>query len=222
MSDKQKYAEIRLSIIDALKVDLIGPEKEDEVLDESPAFAYLIDILYPQEAESLENDNLLEQKYDDNEYEDVEDASTMDEDDDNQVIANNFKKQSSIGLSFYIEDKPTKLKLNCSWAIYDKFKEEYLDKDGNQKDRYKYQRVPQKENIILDLTDNKNNDDISLTIDQNIKIHYSKISLKGGYSLISIYLYNNKKKSDCELNDIIFQAEFSVSDEHGKAIFIPE
>lgn len=222
MNDKQKYAKIRTSIIDALKVDLIGPETEDEILDESPAFAYLMGILYPRDAESLENDNLLEQKYDDNEYEEFDEPSTIDEDDDNQVIASNLKKQSSIGLSFYIVDKPTKLKINCSWAIYNKFKEEYVDKDGDQRDRYKYQRVPQNEELILDLTNNKNSDDIPLMIDQNIKIHYSKISLKGGYSLVSVYLYNNKKKSNCELNDIIFQVKFSVSEKNNKDVFIPE
>ena len=198
MNNKQKYAQVRSSIIDALKVDLIGPEVQDEVLDENPAFAYLIGILYPKEASSLENATLFEQMYDDNEHEDLEDPSTMDEDDDNQIIPNTFQKQSSIGLSFYIKNISTKLKVNCSWGIYNKLKEPYLDKDGKEKEKYKYQRVPQNEEVILELTSDKNSDDISLKIDQNIKLHYTKIALQNGYALVSLHMYNNKKKSTCE------------------------
>ena len=31
--DRFKYAEVRQKIIDALKIDLVGPMQEDEVLD---------------------------------------------------------------------------------------------------------------------------------------------------------------------------------------------
>ena len=64
MNERQKYAEVRRQIIEALKIDLIGPETEDEVLEENPAYAYLIGILYPREAETLDRDiNITEQKY---------------------------------------------------------------------------------------------------------------------------------------------------------------
>ena len=222
MNDRQNYAQVRSKIIDALKVDLIGPETQDEILDENPAFAYLMGILYPREATTLENNTLLEQMYEDNEHEDLDELSAMDEDDDDQIIPRSFQKQSSIGLSFYIKDKPTKLKVSCSWGIYDKFKEPYLDKDGKEKEKYKYQRVPQNEEIIIELSNDKSSDDISLTTDQNIKLHYTKIALQNGCALVSLYMYNNKKKSDCELNDIIFQSEFSVSEINGDSIFIPE
>ena len=222
MNDKQKYAQLRSSLIDALKVDLIGPEAPEEILDESPAYAYLIGILYPRDARTIENDSLTEQILDDNDNEDLDDFSTMDEDDDNQIIPSNFQKQSSIGVSFYIKDKPTKLKVNCSWGIYNKIKEPYLDKDGKEKEKYRYQRLPQNDTIILNLSSDKNNEDIPLNIDQSIKIHYTKINLKSGYALISIHMYNNKEKSDCELNDIIFQTEFSVSEKNNQSIFIPE
>ena len=161
MNDRQKYAQVRSNIIDALKVDLIGPETQDEILDENPAFAYLMGILYPREATTLENNTLLEQMYEDNEHEDLDELSAMDEDDDNQIIPRSFQKQSSIGLSFYIQDKPTKLKVTCSWGIYDKFKEPYIDKDGKEKEKYKYQRVPQNEEIIIELSNDKSSDDIS-------------------------------------------------------------
>ncbi|MDW7663043.1 MAG: hypothetical protein SCL54_16700 [Bacillota bacterium] len=40
MSDN-KYQEIRGKIIDALKVDLMGPLAQDEFLDESPLQSYI-------------------------------------------------------------------------------------------------------------------------------------------------------------------------------------
>lgn len=223
MNERQKYAEVRKQIIDALKIDLIGPETEDEVLEESPAYAYLIGILYPREAETLEQDiNITEQKYSDIESDDLEGSTTMDEDEDEQVIPTKFKKQSSIGVSFYIKDEPTNLKVSCKWAIYDKFQEEYMDKEGKKKKRYKYKRSQQNEDVILELNKDKNSDDIPLKIDQTIKLHYSTIKLNNNYSLISIYMYNDKSKSNCELNDIIFQCEFSVEETNGREIFIPE
>ena len=39
MDEKQKYAEVRDLLIESLKADLIGPEKEDEGLEENPAYA---------------------------------------------------------------------------------------------------------------------------------------------------------------------------------------
>lgn len=223
MNERQKYAEVRRQIIEALKIDLIGPETEDEVLEENPAYAYLIGILYPREAETLDRDiNITEQKYSDIESEDLEASTTMDEDEGEQVVPAKFKKQSSIGVSFYIKDIPTNLKVSCKWAIYDKFQEKYLDKEGKEKKRYKYKRSQQNEDIILEINKGKKSDDVSLKTDQTIKLHYSTIKLNNNYSLVSIYMYNDKSKSDCELNDIIFQCEFSVEELNGAAIFVPE
>ena len=48
MADRFRYAEVRQMIIDAMKVDLMGPQSEDEVLDENPRHAYIIGLLAPQ------------------------------------------------------------------------------------------------------------------------------------------------------------------------------
>ena len=39
-------SEIRQKIIDALRIDLIGPLSKNEVLDENPMFEYLTGMLY--------------------------------------------------------------------------------------------------------------------------------------------------------------------------------
>ena len=56
MNDRQKYAEVRQQLIDAIKVDLIGPESENEILEEPPTFAYLIGMLYPRGVETFEKE----------------------------------------------------------------------------------------------------------------------------------------------------------------------
>ena len=48
MADRFRYAQVRQMIIDAMKVDLMGPQSEDEVLDENPRHAYIIGLLAPQ------------------------------------------------------------------------------------------------------------------------------------------------------------------------------
>ncbi len=49
MTDRFAYYDtVRQKIIDALKVDLIGPQSEDEILDENPRHAYVIRMLSPQ------------------------------------------------------------------------------------------------------------------------------------------------------------------------------
>lgn len=54
MADDKSFleAEVRQKIIEALRRDLVGPLKKDEVLDESPMFEYLTGML-PEMYEKL-------------------------------------------------------------------------------------------------------------------------------------------------------------------------
>ena len=220
MNDRQKYAEVRQQLIDAIKVDLIGPESENEILEEPPTFAYLIGMLYPRGVETFEKEtNINEQLYNDGESDEIVESSD-DEDNDSDPTPSKFTKQSSIGLSFYVYDKSTNLKVTCKWATYEKTEEEHTDQQGKVKKYYKYQRNPQTEDIIISL--DKNQNDIPLQSDPTIKINYSKIRLNGGFYLVSVYMYNDKSKSNCELNDVIFQAELSVSGVDDSELFLPE
>ena len=36
MADRLKYSKVRQEIIDALRTDLMGPQSENEILDENP------------------------------------------------------------------------------------------------------------------------------------------------------------------------------------------
>ena len=45
MADRFKYSEVRQKIIDSIRTDLIGPQDENEVLEENPRYAYLVGML---------------------------------------------------------------------------------------------------------------------------------------------------------------------------------
>ena len=45
MPDRFKYSEVRQKIINALRTDLMGPQSENEILDENPKSSYIIGML---------------------------------------------------------------------------------------------------------------------------------------------------------------------------------
>mgnify|MGYP004711198287 CR=1 FL=1 len=48
MADRFKFAEVRQKVIDIMKMDLLGPSSEEEVLSQNPRFEYLVGMLAPQ------------------------------------------------------------------------------------------------------------------------------------------------------------------------------
>ena len=48
MPDRFKYSEVRQKIINALRTDLMGPQSENEILDENPKSSYIIGMLASQ------------------------------------------------------------------------------------------------------------------------------------------------------------------------------
>ena len=82
---------------------MVGPQKENEVLDENPMFEYLTGMLYPKTMSELD---ALEQEVDmDIEHPDGDAGYTPrpDEDDNEPMVAKKFSQQSSIGVSFYLK-----------------------------------------------------------------------------------------------------------------------
>ena len=86
--------------IKRLKEDLIGPLKEDEILESNPLTTYLNGILYPSNLnESDENDDEVETV--------VKDSDTRDESRD-KIVNNKIKKPSTMGISFCLDPKKNK------------------------------------------------------------------------------------------------------------------
>ena len=99
MTDRYKYAQIRQEIIDALKVDLMGPQSPEEILDESPRYAYIVGVLAPQKKEDKTTPYLGDQEVDTDVQYDENDYTSGEEDDNEPVSVTRFTLPSSIGIS---------------------------------------------------------------------------------------------------------------------------
>lgn len=221
MADRFKYAEIRQRIIDSMRVDLLGPLNENEILDENPRHAYLVGMLAPQDEQDAAG--FEEQEVDiDASYEDEADYTSGEDDENEPVSANRVKLPSSIGISFYIETKTTELCVDVTWGDYTKSSEKKLTKEGKEIKVSTYARHPMKETVKVDFTAFEKNKEYPLVCDSNVVLYVSRISLKKGYSLVTAYVINRRKNPESEVEGIMFQAHIKVYAENGSNVFVAE
>lgn len=149
MADRFKFAEVRQKVIDIMKMDLLGPSSEEEVLSQNPRFEYLVGMLAPQ---TNEDDGSNEQEVDGDASFEGDDNYTAGEEDDNEPVSTNrFKTPSSIGISFYVESGTSGFNVDVSWGDYVKSTDKTVNKDGKEINVNTYTRHPQKETIAIEL-----------------------------------------------------------------------
>lgn len=214
-------AEVRQKIIDALKVDLVGPMQAEETLDENPMFEYLTGMLYPQ---VLAGDTFEQEVDCDTDHSDIESNYTPkpDEDDNEPMVATKFKQQSSIGMSFYLRKDTKEITVVASWGDYIKQSEKVATEDGKDKTRITYVRQPMECTVKIDLSSFDKREDYALPLDSNIHMHIVKIGLGNAYMLVTVHLTNRRPKSNSALESIIFQAKIEAFSESEKQLFVAE
>lgn len=215
-------AEVRQKIIDALKVDLVGPQKPDEVLDENPMFEYLTGMLYPK---SLSECDMLEQEVDEDiDHSDLDTNYTPrpDEDDNEPMVAAKFTQQSSIGLSFYLQKSTESFIADVTWGDYIRSIEKYTTSKGEEKQKFFYTRQPMASSVEIKLSGFGKQCDLALPEDSNLQLHIVRIGLGNEYQLVTIHLNNKRPKSSSELESVIFQANISVHGINYDDIFYAE
>lgn len=221
MADRFKYSEVRQKIIDAIRMDLIGPRETDEVIEENPRHAYLVgmlDIPHGNEASGAD-----EQEIDtDIAFEDEDNYTAGEEDDNEPISTTRFQLPSSIGISFYINDDTKCIHLDVSWGDYVKSSEKRTDKDGQEYSCVIYTRQPMAETICVNFDDIGRTKDYPLVCDANVHVHVSRISLKGGYSLVTAHVINKRKKSTDGVEPLLFQVELKAYAEDNSPVFIAE
>ncbi len=136
MQDKREI------FIKRLKEDLIGPQKEDELLSFEPD-SYLSGILYPaNESEPDENDDETDPiTRNEDTYDEIKD----------RVSNNKIRKPSSMGLSFCIDhqkNKSLELEIKIDLGIYNQEINENSENDKKIKWRRKQINHKQKINLI--------------------------------------------------------------------------
>lgn len=222
MADRFKYSEARQKIINAIRTDLIGPQSENEVLDENPRYAYLVGMLDSQNKDD-DSSGAGEQEVDtDIAYEDGEDFTAGEDDDNEPVSTTHFQLPSSIGISFYIQSDTKSINLDISWGDYAKSSEKYTGKDGKEHSRAVYTRHPMNETLRINFREFTRTKDYQLACDSNVHVHASRISLKGGYSLVTAYVINKRSNPANSAEAIMFQVGIKAYSEGGSAAFIAE
>lgn len=216
-----KEAEVRQKIIDALKVDLVGPQKPNEVLDENPMFEYLTGMLYPK---AMCNCDALEQEVDEDiaHSEDGDYTPRPDEDDNEPMVAAKFTQQSSIGLSFYLKKSTESFIVDISWGDYVRSTEKTINEKGEERTKSIYTRQPMASSIEVKLSDFSKYCDIALPEDSNLQVRVVKIGLSNDYRLVTVHLTNKRPKGNSEYESVIFQASVTVHSTDEKQIFIAE
>ena len=180
MADRFKFAEVRQKVIDIMKMDLLGPSSEEEVLSQNPRFEYLVGMLAPQ---TNEDDGSNEQEVDGDASFEGDDNYTAGEEDDNEPVSTNrFKTPSSIGISFYVESGTSGFNVDVSWGDYVKSTDKTVNKDGKEINVNTYTRHPQKETIAIELDSFSKSQEYPLVCDSNVVLYISKIGLRQGYT----------------------------------------
>lgn len=207
MSDRFQYAKVRQKIIDMLRVDLVGPLDEEEVLDENPRHAYIMGVLAAQtDLEADSNDN--EQEVDtDIAYDDGADYTAGEDDDNEPVVTMHFKIPSSFGISFYVESALESINLDVSWGDYEKTSEARVNKDGKEVEKIAYARTPMKETVVVNFAEFDRSKEYKLVCDSNVCLHVQRIALKQGYSLVTAYVINRRKNPESDVESMMFQVK---------------
>lgn len=112
-------AEVRSEIVDALRLDLVGPAPANgnlnEILDKRPGHWYLTGFLVPTDAGDR-------QKSDDDAEDELEAVSEStgvdDENESDKAAARRSFKPSSIGLSVLLPGDARKIRVQLSWGDY--------------------------------------------------------------------------------------------------------
>lgn len=220
--DRFKYAKARQKIIDALRMDLLGPRDENEVLDERPDTAYILGILEPK-TESLNSVEMNDEDVEmDMNVEDNHDYSSNDEDDNEPVSNTHIAMPSSIGISFYVSSDTSEFNIDISWGDYVTSTNTIVDKDGKERNKSTFVRQPMKETIVVKQNEINKNKDIPLKIDSNVHLYLSRLLMKQGYSLITAYVVNKRTNSEDKLASSMFQVKVRAYSGSNEPIFIAE
>ena len=218
MNERLMQSEIRQKLIQALRIDLIGPRGEaDEVLTENPELSYLTGALHAADAKSAV-------EFDD--QEDIQldsgDSDSLGDEDNEDVYAAKFKQQSSLGLSFYLPQDAKSFTVQLEWGDYAVGKQEYEDKNGKKKSRKVYTRTAREYSLGVSFAHGEKVKDLAVgDVNEGVYIRASRYTLQSGYSLCSVYASNHRKATDETVNGIMFQAKLSVFPGNGES-FTPE
>jgi hypothetical protein len=220
MPEEMESVDVRNKLVEALRLDLIGPSETlgqpQEVLPQSPSRWYLSGFLVPL-------DSAPEDKSDETADDDLDEAGEMGGvDDDEQPERPPVRTRyfpSSIGVSILVPATAKTLKVRASWGDYN------LRKDSSD-----WERVPRAEDVIIDLSKTSEKPREKEVPNSNgLKIAYlaRRVGLLAADAdvppdarTVSVFLVNRRTPQPDEKKDeaFAFQVQLEI---HGDTEFLP-
>lgn len=222
----EKYISVRRYLLNELKKDLIGPLNENEILGEVPTISYITGILYPQDIKTeILNEEIVTFDGDTSDnYSSFEEKT--DDDEEESVYRTSFKKQSSLGITFYVNNEIDTLNVICRWGEYRHTKdiddvELFLDEsddEENTKQKSGWLRNQHVYNINLTISNFKGNKKYKVV--EGVYLKLISYELSGtNKQMVSLFL-TNERNNDEEIENSLFQVEVEIKDVNEKAIFL--
>ena len=207
---------VRERLLDALKVDLLGPESQNEVLTQSPGSRYLLGMLAPSGTKLSPSED--------------DDSSSTVEEDEEQEQGPRVSQQlapSSIGLSFVVDSECDSVSVRATWGQYEKLEqsngseidpEEATDIDPDEdpdstatskRKEYSWVRTPFDVTTEVSLSERTGSEEISSGVSLEWLVE-SLVDLRA----VSVFLVNTSiapadKRPPAE--DWIYQPQISIS-----------
>lgn len=221
-----EYYEARDFIEQLLNMDLYGPVKEDEILDENPSQYYSVGILFPKDLriDELDPDEIRDTKKA-NAAGSFQDT-VLDEEDG--LSYTNLYKPSSFAISTTIKPGVEEIKIKVKYSRY--IVEEYIKtetKDGKVKNykQYKWTRDPYEHEKIIYLDNNVGIKKIDIDEGLKLEVHIHNI-YKDGSRSITVVLVNTYIGQDSLIKDesnSFFQVYMGITGiEEDSPIFAPK
>lgn len=206
-----------------LRVDLIGPQDEKEVLSDRPTDRYLTGILFPIGRLPEEEDESLGIGEEDN--------SAVAPQDEGAPLSASFRP-SSMGISFCVAGEFPALSITIEMATYqcrwiknveesensDQNTEELCDQQGNRRDE-RWCRIPFNATFeqVLDLTAPKEIPLKDFGLPSFTELYFQTAPIDGGWGVTAVLINNSKESSDrlIDTQHTLFQTRLSIKGVRG-------
>ena len=211
--------EVRERLIEALKLDLVGPWVGHELAAEClpgwvrPSNWYLTGFLIP-------SDTPIDQRDDDDDDDDFggevsEEAGLPEESSEERKAAKKGYFPSSMGLSFLASEKTEKLYITVRWGDY----EQVSIKDSDDKQVSVWQRTPCTAEVVAALAETDPMSQHEVPNSGGLRLHVVKRQVSteqipSGTQAVSVFLVNRRNPAEDRDSRYAFQAEIEVQSEH--------
>lgn len=228
-------AEVRERLIEALELDLVGPNPEDmehaeEILPKAPSTWYLSGFLVPYEAD-------IQQRVDDAGDDSLDEHDNLRGGDDERspepASARKASFPSSMGLSVLVSEQTKSLNVTVQWGDYEPLNDEDEPEAATESSLQtrvakRWQRIPRLASLTISLSPCLTGaperfdvpDSNGLQIVVSSRPVQSIQSLPDGTCSVAIFLVNARRPADIHYRDkaFIFQASLTA---HSENSFIP-